>query len=315
MGAPACSDEEFVSLFEKWGATKTAALLGISERVVYRRRRQIEGETGRLLVAPSIADERRLSAYPMRRYATIHDGTILVASDHHYEPGSEGSPAHRGMVKLTRALKPKKIIHNGDVGDFPDAGKHDRIGWSPSPKLHQEIDAIHIRLSELEDAAGPECDYFWNLGNHCLRYESYLANRAPAAEGLMGSRLGDVFPRYNFGTSLWVNDDVVIKHRYKGGVHATHQNVVNAGRTIITGHLHSLKVTPFDDYNGTRWGVDTGTLNAPDGQHTAYAEDNPQNHRSGFIVLTFHRGRLLWPEIAAVVDAQHIQFRGQLIEV
>ena len=109
----------------------------------------------------------------------------------------------------------------------------------------------------------------------------------------------------------------MIKHRGpKGGVHATHNNTIAAGKTMVTNHLHSLKVTPYDDYNGTRFGVDTGTLADPNGpQFLDYSEDNPKNHRSGFAVLTFRRGVLMWPEIVAVVDKDHVQFRGELIKV
>jgi hypothetical protein len=52
------------------------------------------------------------------------------------------------------------------------------------------------------------------------------------------------------------------KHRMKGGIHAAHNNTLHAGTTMVTGHLHSVKVTPFSDYNGTRWDVDTGTPKA-----------------------------------------------------
>jgi hypothetical protein len=310
------TDEEFVDLFERFGAAKTAMLLGLSERNIYGRRRAIEQRLGRPLVAPKFDQERTLGGYPMRRHLTLTDGVMIVGSDAHYEPSSEsGSTAHRGMLKMIRELKPKAVLQNGDVGDFPSASKHDRIGWQKSPRLREEIEGIEIRLNEIEDAAGSSCSFWWNIGNHCIRFDSNLAKKSPEREGLIGSRLSDFFPKWDMGTSLWVNDDVVTKHRYKGGIHATHNNTVNAGRTIITGHLHSLKVTPFDDYNGTRWGVDTGTLNDPYAEHAHYAEDNPLNHRSGFIVLTFWKGRLLWPEIVNVIDKDRICFRGQVIEV
>jgi len=109
---------------------------------------------------------------------------------------------------------------------------------------------------------------------------------------------------------------VVVKHRYKGGIHATHNNTVGSGKTIVTGHLHSLKVTPYSDYNGTRYGVDTGTLADTDGpQFVDYLEDSPTNWRSGFIVLTFKDGELLYPEIVQKFSDNHIQFRGQVIDV
>jgi hypothetical protein len=86
--------------------------------------------------------------------------------------------------------------------------------------------------------------------------------------------------------------------------------------TTITGHLHSAKVIPFTDYNGTRYGVDAGCIADPD--HRAfldYTEDNPKNWRSAFCILTIVDGNLLIPELAIKWDEDHFQFRGKLIKV
>jgi hypothetical protein len=89
-----------------------------------------------------------------------------------------------------------------------------------------------------------------------------------------------------------------------------------SGKTIVTGHLHQLKVTPLSDYNGRRYGVDSGTLADPYGpQFEAYTEQNPMNWASGFVVLTFKDGRLLPPELVTVMDDGVVAFRGELIEV
>jgi hypothetical protein len=85
---------------------------------------------------------------------------------------------------------------------------------------------------------------------------------------------------------------------------------------MVTGHLHSLKVTPYTDYNGIRYGVDTGTLADIYGpQFENYLEQNPINWRSGFAVLTFKNGVLLMPELAMVHTKDTIQFRGEVINV
>jgi hypothetical protein len=85
---------------------------------------------------------------------------------------------------------------------------------------------------------------------------------------------------------------------------------------MVTNHLHSQKVTPYTDYNGDRWGVDTGTLAEPFGpQFQDYCEDNPVNWRSGFAMLTFERGRLLQPELIRVVEEGVVDFRGRLWDV
>jgi hypothetical protein len=132
---------------------------------------------------------------------------------------------------------------------------------------------------------------------------------------MKGIHLRDHFPNWEPGWSCWVND-VVVKHRFKGGIHATHNNAVTSGKHMVTGHLHSAKVTPWTDYNGTRYGVDTGCLADPD--HRAfvdYTEDNPKNWRSAFALLTFHKGRLLMPELVQVFDDKHVEFRGEVIKV
>lgn len=86
--------------------------------------------------------------------------------------------------------------------------------------------------------------------------------------------------------------------------------------SIVTGHLHSLKATPFTDYCGTRFGVDTGTLADVNGpQFINYLEAGPTNWRSGFAVLTIWNGRLLWPELVHVIEEGKIEFRGKVIEV
>ena len=115
---------------------------------------------------------------------------------------------------------------------------------------------------------------------------------------------------------MWINDDVVIKHRFKGGIHAPHNNTMWAGKTIVTGHLHQLKVTPISDYNGRRYGVDSGTLADPYGpQFESYTEQNPLNWASGFCVLTFRSGELMPPELVTVLRSGVVAFRGELINV
>ena len=74
-------------------------------------------------------------------------------------------------------------------------------------------------------------------------------------------------------------------------------------------------MTAYDDYNGTRWGVDTGTLADPAGPQFEYGEDNPQNHRSGFAVLTFEDGELRDPELVRVIDSGRVNWRGKSYDV
>lgn len=179
-----------------------------------------------------------------------------------------------------------------------------------------EVEACQTRLGEIDDALPAKADRVWTLGNHDARFETRLATVAPEYALVKGVHLRDHFPRWESAWSCWINDSVVVKHRFKNGMHAPHNNALWSGRTLITGHLHSAKVQPITDYNGTRWGVDTGCVAEPDGpQFVDYTEDNSTGWRSGFAVLTFVDGELLMPELVLRWDANSVQFRGELVRV
>lgn len=324
MPAPLVPDEEFIEIWHACGGAydEVAKRLGGTERSVLRRRRRIED---RLKMPLRCTTERRADVaakyealspreHKPRQLLDVQNGTVIVFSDAHFWPGIR-TAAFRGMLHLIRELKPKAVICNGDAFDGASISRFPRIGWDSKPTVQDEIRACESRLLEIEDAAG-KAKLIWPLGNHDARFETRLANVAPEFQGVNGFNLKDKFPAWTPCWSTWINGETVVKHRYKGGIHATHNNTIWSGKTIVTGHLHSLKVTPFNDYNGTRYGVDTGTLADPSGpQFVDYIEDSPTNWRSGFVVLTFHNGRLLWPEVAHALDDTSVQFRGQIIRV
>lgn len=318
MARPRCSDQQFVEMFEKVGARATADNLEMNERNVYERRRSLEKRLGRSICAPSEALRRNHqfdpSVHPERLQWDIRNGTVLIASDCHYWPGIV-STAHRAFVKFCKDLKPAGVIMNGDILDGAAVSRHPS-GWEERPSIAQEIECANERLDEIMMAAGRKCKLAWPLGNHDARLELRIATVAPELAKMKGVHLKDHFShRWEPCWSVWINGDVVVKHRLKGGVHATHNNTVASGKTMVTGHLHSLKVTPYTDYNGDRWGVDTGTLADTFGPQFLYVEDNPRNWRSGFAVLTFVDGQLMQPETVRVCADGVVDFRGALHEV
>lgn len=312
MTAPKCSDADFIAMFESMGATAMAARLGQSERKIYDRRRNLEKKLGRPLHAPST----QAQDHDGRIQMSIQNGKVLVGSDAHYWPGIV-STAHRAFVRACKELKPRLVIMNGDILDGASISRHPPIGWEDRPSLIQEIEASQERLEEIRRAS-EEADHVWPLGNHDARFSTRLATVAPEYARVHGTKLRDHFPEWQPCWSIWLNDSVVVKHRGKGGIHAVHNNAVQSGMSMVTGHLHSLKVTPWTDYRGTRYGVDTGTLAAPFGpQFNSYMEDGPRNWRSGFVVLTFHEGELLWPEVVSVRDeeAGTVEYQGRVWDV
>jgi hypothetical protein len=249
-----------------------------------------------------------------RIISNFDDGVLLVGSDAHYWPG-QITTAHRAFVWLCKELNPASVILNGDIFDGAQVSRWPRIGWDERPTVLQELRACEERLTEIEDAA-PHAKRYWPLGNHDARFENKLAYSSHEYEGVKGFCLKDHFPKWRPCWSVMVNETLLVKHRYKGGIHAPRNNTLNAGVSICTGHLHSQKVVPVTDEKGTRWGVDSGTMAEPKGpQFVDYTEDNTLDWRSGFAVFTFHKGRLLHPELVSVSGEDQIDFRGSVLTV
>lgn len=313
----AVNDDEFVRLWHEFRSPQAVAMAtGVNIRNVLSRRRSIESRRNIKLDSAVTREPKHheIIDHPGILNMDIQDGVVLVASDCHYWPGII-TTAHTAFVQFCRELKPKGVILNGDVVDGARISRHPPIGWEQRPTLIQELECCQQRTAEIEDAA-PNAKKGWTLGNHDARFETRLASVAPEFARVHGMHLKDHFPKWSPAWSIWINGHTVVKHRYKGGLHATHNNTVTAGKTMVTGHLHSLKVTPYSDYNGTRWGVDTGTMAPIYGPQTSdYCETNPVNWRQGFVVLTFHKGRLLWPELVHVCGPNEIEFRGTLYKI
>lgn len=313
------SDEQFVRTWlNHLSATRMAKEIGSSPRAVSSRRARIEQRTGETLPASDSRSNRpavRTMPENQKRAAlTIESGIVLVGSDAHYWPGYV-STAHRAFVLACKELKPALICMNGDSFDGSSAGRHGRIGWSKSPNVAQELAAVQERLGEIEAVrANAFLHHTW--GNHDLRFDTKLAAQVPEFEGVAGMSLKEHLPAWSFSMSLMVNNNTMIKHRVANGLHAAYNNTLRSGVNIVTGHLHRLTATSWGDYNGRRYGVDTGTLAVPDGEQFSYAEDNPTPHGSGFAVLTYYKGEMLPPELAEVIDEEAglFTFRGQVIQ-
>lgn len=244
--------------------------------------------------------DRYASVYPQRIDDTIEDGYVVAFSDAHFWV-EEKSRAHEALLVALRKLKPKIIVANGDLLDGARISRHDPSGIDPLPTLADELEVTKRHTAEIARASSGAKRYF-TLGNHDSRLSRYLAKHAPALEDVDGSRLDHHILGWEFCMSITLNETVVIKHAFKGGVHATYNNTLHDGRTIVTGHLHAQMVRPFTDARGIRYGVDLGCLADPSWPQFNYATANTKNWRSGFGVLEFRDGKLLPPMLASVQD-------------
>lgn len=334
MSQAPCSDEQFIKLWQEIKSpTGVAKALCIDPRSVFRRRNFIESkydiklETDNPSRKPIFFDKdktildvnKRLeeTRHSVRRGITLEKGTVVVFSDAHFYPG-DYSTAFRALLTFIKAYKPEVIVCNGDAFDGASISRHPRIGWDSKPSVIEELKAVQEHLGAIEEASTFKSNFIWTLGNHDARFENFLAAQAPQYEHVQGFTLKDHFPHWQPCWSYWINNHTVIKHRWKGGRYAGSNNTTFAGTNIVTGHTHQLKIEPFTDYNGTRYGVQTGCLANPMGdQFSDYTEDNPKDWRSGFAVLSFYDGKLLPPELVQVWDEDkgEVTFRGKIWNV
>ena len=311
MTMPKVSEEEFIALFRKHGSPEEVAkAIGVSDRSVYQRRNRIEQLRG--IKLHSFAAPQMTKSVEIRKnaiHAEAKSQVWLIASDAHYWPG-EATVAHKAFIKLCKQLKPHAVVMNGDVFDGARISRHDPLYRNETPTVRQELEVCQDRLGEVEKAAH-NAKLFWTYGNHDTRLWRYMKINAPEMEGTIGADLFDFFPGWHFGYTIHVNENTVIKHRWHNGIHAIYNNVLKSGRSIVTGHLHRLQVSAWGDYNGRRYGVDTGTLAEPGGDQFAYLEGNPVPWASGFAILTFDsKGMLLPPELCEVIG-ETAYFRGK----
>lgn len=320
------TDAELIAAWKKCKGSprRVAEETGLTERAVYDRRRRME-KTGRGVLETKFTPGSRPPTdewadmgwtFPRERRIDIADGTVVVASDAHFWPG-EPSVAHRALLKVIPAVKPRLMVLNGDVFDGGKIGRHDPFGWSERPSAAQELEACIERVGEIELRLPKGCERVWNVGNHCIRFERNLAAKVPEYANLHGFRLEHHFPSWELVWSTLINADnphpVMIKHRFaSSGIHAAYNATLRAGLSTVSGHTHLLDVKSWGDYRGRRYGIQTGTLQDLSHPSFEYVENNPTAACSGFVVLTFNNGRLLHPEFCEVTDGQ-AWFRGRVV--
>ena len=310
-----CSDDEFIQLFTRHGATKTAKILKTSERGVYSRRRRLEEAYPHISAPTKVAPKE----YPWRIPLSLKNATVIIGSDFHIWPG-ETSTCLRAFKKLTADIRPDAVILNGDVMDFPRISRHPQ-NWESAPDPQEEIEAAQDHLSDIVSAGKRGASKVWTLGNHDSRFEGMIANALPQFRGIKGVHLSDHFGAWQKAMSCFINEGVeggatMVKHRWKSGINAPRANTLNGGVSMVTGHLHRQAVSPISDYNKfDRYGVDSGCVADKDHKAFLYAEDAALDWRSGFAVLTYRDGRLMYPELVSKWDDTHVQYRGQLIRV
>lgn len=320
MPNPAVTEDEFIEIFNRLRSpTAIAALLKQNVRSVQARRSQIEARRNIKLVT----DRRAPAQTTVKHNAAvielaISDGVVIVGSDAHIWPGPQ-TTVQRAFLEMCKRLNPVAVIANGDFADLPGASRWPSLSWNDlrkKPTIKDEIQAVQDYLGAVV-AATPSAEHCWPAGNHDLRFAALLTQLVPQYEGVPGMELKDHFPAWRSCWRVDINGSVIVRHRELGGEHADYRNTQTQGITIVTGHDHRIGVTPYRGYRGVTYGVRCGFMcdAADDPQFVEYLESKSPNWHSGFAVLTFRDGVLLYPELVTKHSDGVVCWRGELIEV
>jgi hypothetical protein len=312
------TDEEFIA---KWKDNPSPSLMskatGISVRGVQNRRRTIElrhkitletavdlrkEHNTKVKELAKVRKEKNQEALKQRLEATSHSvrrgmeldkGRVIIFSDAHFT-----------------------VICNGDAFDGAVLSRFPSINYDRKPSVLDELNYCKTHLEAIEAVRPAGCRLIWTMGNHDMRYESFLVSRVPEFSGVDNFSLKDHFPNWETCWSFWINDDTVVKHRHKSGRYAGYNNVQASFCNIFTGHTHVLTLSPISTFDQkTYWGVQTGTLADVNSDAFVYCEDNAKDWRQGFIMASWENGKLLMPEMVLVNDEDSVQFRGEILQL
>lgn len=283
--------QEFARLWidcvEKKGlkVEELANKLNLNVRNVYQRRDKAQKALG-IQLKSNHYSARAPDLMPVYDHTSL-SGPIhaLIGSDWHIWPG-QYSRAEETFYKVLENDKFDAVILNGDVTDQCTVSRHEPLYKVDTPRLVEELEEAQKRLGYVQKLAkkkNPKARFLWTMGNHDVRAWRQVTMLSPEVAPFFDFER--LFPGWEFGNSISINDNLVIKHRWHNGLHAALNNVRNSGKSIITGHTHRLCVTPWGDYSGVRYGIECGTLADPRGPQFQFVENNPVNWCPGFIEL------------------------------
>lgn len=319
--------KQAIEIYRKSFKTKgIAAQLGCSERTV---RTWVADFKKNFAIDPNISDiadnaiTAHLGGTQAKNYngainqqlnLDIKNGTVVVFSDAHILPHQDYSAAAQALLKVCKEIKPEYVINGGDTYDFSSISRHDKLGWEQQFTIKEEIEAGETFLNELYNVT-LGARHMMLEGNHDTRMNKFLAKHLPQFKGVKGFDFRDHIPKgWEYTMSILVNKNTMFLHMFNSGVHAGYNNVVKSGMSVVCGHTHQLEVKPFSDYNGTRFGIQTGTLaTIKNNPLFNYTLNTPLNWQSGFVVLTYINGLLQYPEVCNVNSDGQAVFRGKVV--
>ncbi len=125
--------------------------------------------------------------------------TTVAVTDCHYS-ASRRWAAHDIACQIIQEVRPRLLVVGGDALNAGQISSWPREGWIDKEELVDEYDATRMYTDELADAGPRGMLKKWLIGNHDFRVEKQLSQRVPDFEGMPGTTLDELFPRWG----LWM---------------------------------------------------------------------------------------------------------------
>lgn len=246
------------------GEVKTLRSLKVS----YSKRKDKEIEA----LLPAFGGRPITVRPPTRRKATARDTElVMIMSDFH-------APYHDERLldvacEVLRENQPQRLIINGDLVDFPTAGRHRKTTNKCRASANECIQVGGDILAKLRSSVSEDCVVSLIPGNHDGWLSNFLIDQAGPAYELCVS--GSDLPVWSLrnllqldalniemvgeedqwqAASIKLSDYLVVKHGHsvrQGSAASVLANMKNSGHAAITGHTHRMGVA-----SKTVWGAD-----------------------------------------------------------
>lgn len=200
-------------------------------------------------------------AEPWRPY-TLQDGRGLVLGDVHV-------PYH-DKTALSVAVGHAKRVGFGDfvvlLGDTMDCYQASKFNRDPRRRcLAGEVDAVRLLIAWLQEQL-PTARIVYKVGNHDLRLQHYIWQKAPELEGIEGLTLREQLKLDDSQVDYVASERII----YAGGL------------TMLHGHEFGGSIfSPVNPARGMFLNARSSTLSAHQHNASSHGEPNIRGHYTG----------------------------------
>lgn len=200
--------------------------------------------------------------------------TALILPDIHVP--YEDKRAIKLVLNVARQIKPDICIQLGDLMDMKSVTGHRLKPQERALMLHDEICATGAFLDKLDDALPGNCQKHYIKGNHEYRLDRYLADNAPALDGVFSVDEELRLRERGWKTTAYGDylklDHVVFTHDMgKAGENAHRHARKKVHGNAVIGHTHRAGIEYEGSLGGPHFGAHFGWL-ASHKAHDSYKD-------------------------------------------